>query len=418
MARTLDVYLEQRTLEQRIVGHLIQDDGGQMLFGYDPSWLENSDSIALSRSLPLREEQFKQKECRGFFGGILPEEGNRKVIAKILQISDKNDFAMLERIGGECAGALTFVPEGEPPPEPDGEYRELTDAELADILQTLPKRPLLAGEKGVRLSLAGAQDKIAVRVDSNGKISLPLHYAPSTHILKPAIATWAGVVSNETFCMALAQAVGLRAAKTTAHKVGEIEFLLSERYDRSIDENGVIHRLHQEDVCQALGIPSEIKYQAEGGPGLKECFALLRLASSNAVTDLRDLLDAVMFNLLIGNNDSHAKNYSVLYGGDGKGRLAPLYDLVCTIYYPEIENRLAMPIGGQANPDLVYPKEIEAFARDANLGVAQTRRRVTELAELVRTKVDGIDKPDETAEKIAGLIADRCDSVLSRFTSS
>jgi hypothetical protein len=214
------------------------------------------------------------------------------------------------------------------------------------------------------------------------------------------------------------QAVGLRAAKTTAHKVGEIEFLLSERYDRTIDENGVIHRLHQEDVCQALGIPSEIKYQVEGGPGLKECFALLRIASSNAVADLRDLLDAVMFNLLIGNNDSHAKNYSILYGVDGKGRLAPLYDLVCTAYSPEIENQLAMKIGGQANPDLVYAKEIEAFARDANLGVAQTRRRVIQLAELVRTRVADIDKPDETAEKIARLIADRCDSVLSRFTSS
>jgi serine/threonine-protein kinase HipA len=413
MARTLDVYIEQR-----IVGHLNQDDGGQMLFSYDPSWLESSDSFALSRSLPLREEQFKQKDCQGFFGGLLPEEGNRKVIAEILQISDKNDFAMLERIGGECAGALTFVPEGAPPPERDCEYRELTDEELADILQTLPRRPLLAGEKGVRLSLAGAQDKIAVRVDGNGKISLPLHYAPSTHILKPAIATWEGIVSNETFCMALAQAVGLRVAKTTAHKVGEIEFLLSERYDRAIDENGVIHRLHQEDICQALGIPSEIKYQTEGGPGLKECFALLRLASSNAVTDLRALLDAVMFNLLIGNNDSHAKNYSILYGGDDKARLAPLYDLVCTVYYPEIENRLAMKIGGQANPDLVYPKEIEAFARDANLGVAQTRRRVIEFAELVRTKVDGIDKPDETAQNIAVMIAERCDSVLSRFTSS
>ena len=413
MARTLDVYLEQR-----IVGHLIQDNGGQMLFSYVPSWLESSDSFALSRSLPLREEQFKQKECKGFFGGILPEQGNRKVIAKILQISDQNDFAMLERIGGECAGALTFVPEGEPPPGPDNEYRELTDEELADILQTLPKRPLLAGEKGVRLSLAGAQDKIAVRVDDNGKISLPLNYAPSTHILKPATATWEGLVSNETFCMALAKAIGLRAAKTTGHKIGETEYLLSERYDRAIDETGVIHRLHQEDFCQVLGIHSENKYEAEGGPGLKECFALLRLASSNAVADLRGLLDAVFFNLIIGNNDAHAKNYSILYGGDGKGRLAPLYDLVCTVYYPEIENQFAMKIGGQSNPDLVYPKEIETFAKDANLGVAQVRRRVAELAELVRTKVDGIDKPDETAEKIAALIVERCDSVLSRFTSS
>lgn len=410
MARTLDVYLEEQ-----LIGHLLQDDGGQMLFRYAPVWLESSECFPISRSLPLREEEFKQKECRGFFGGILPEQSNRKTIATILQISDKNDFAMLERIGGECAGALTFVPEGGPPPRTDSDYRQLSDAELTEILETLPKRPLLAGEKGVRLSLAGAQDKIAVRLDADGKLSLPLNYAPSTHILKPAIATWEGLVSNETYCMALAQAVGLQSAPTSAHKIGEIEYLLSERYDRAIDGDGTIHRLHQEDFCQALGIPSEIKYQAEGGPGLRDCFALLRLASGNAVVDLRELLNAIIFNLLIGNNDAHAKNYSILYGRDGKARLAPLYDLVCTVYYPEIENKLAMKIGGETNPDLIYPNEIEVFAKDAGLAVAATKRSVLDLAELVREKTAEIDQPDGTSEELAKLIVERCESVFARF---
>ena len=342
MARTLDVYLEQQ-----LVGHLVQDDGGQMLFRYAPVWLESSESFPISRSLPLREEEFTEKQCKGFFGGILPEQGNRTIIARILQISDRNDFAMLERIGGECAGALTFVPSGETPPRNDSDYRELSDAELTGTLEMLPRRPLLAGEKGVRLSLAGEKDKIAVRLDAQGRIYLPLNYAPSTHILKPAIATWEGLVSNETYCMALAQAVGLKTAPTSAHKIGEIEYLLSQRYDRAIDEHGTIHRLHQEDFCQALGVPAEIKYQAEGGPGLKDCFVLLRLASSNAVVDLRELLNAIIFNLLIGNNDAHAKNYSLLYERDGKARLAPLYDLVCTVYYREIENKLAMRVGGE-----------------------------------------------------------------------
>ena len=172
------------------------------------------------------------------------------------------------------------------PPAPDTDYRELTDKELADILRTLPKRPLLAGEQGVRLSLAGAQDKIAVRVDPGGRISLPLGYTPSTHVLKPAIATWEGVVSNEVFCMGLARAIGLAAAETTAHQLEDVPYLLSRRYDRTLDQNGTVRRLHQEDFCQALGVPSEIKYQAEGGPGLRDCFALLRVASSNPVQDL------------------------------------------------------------------------------------------------------------------------------------
>lgn len=411
MARTLNVYLEQQ-----LIGHLVQDDGGQMLFRYAEAWLESSENFPISRSLPLREEEFKQKECKGFFGGILPEQGNRTVIAKILQISDRNDFAMLERIGGECAGALTFVPEGEAPSRTDSDYRQLSDAELTEILEMLPKRPLLAGEKGVRLSLAGAQDKIAVRLDAAGKIYLPLNYAPSTHILKPAIATWEGLVSNETYCMALAQAIGLQAAPTTAHKVGGIEYLLSRRYDREVEGGGTIHRLHQEDFCQALGVPSEIKYQAEGGPGLKDCFALLRLASSNAVVDLRELLNAVILNLLIGNNDAHAKNYSLLYERDGKARLAPLYDLVCTVYYPEIENKLAMKIGGEVNPDLIYPKEIEAFAKEAGLAAAATKRSVSDMAALVRDKAAEVEQPDETAKELAKLIADRCESILSRFS--
>ncbi len=410
MARTLHVYIEQQ-----IAGHLVQDDDGQMLFRYHPDWLKSAGGFALSHSLPLRERAFRQKECRGFFGGILPEEANRKVIARILQISEKNDFAMLERIGGECAGALTFVPEDEAPPQPGSEYRELSDAELIEILETLPKRPLLAGEKDVRLSLAGAQDKIAVKVDGKGKIFLPLNYAPSTHILKPAVATWEGLVSNEAYCMALARAAGLKAAATSAHKLGGIEYLLSERYDRAVDEDGTVHRLHQEDFCQALGIPSEIKYQSEGGPGLKDCFSLLRLASSNIVADVRDLLNAVVFNLLIGNNDAHAKNYSILYGPGGRGRLAPLYDLVCTVCYPEIENRLAMKIGGEANPELISRKNIEAFAREASLGVALVRRSVVELTELVRDKSALIEQPDETAEKLKELIAARCESVLSRL---
>jgi len=404
MARTLDVYLAHE-----LVGRLIQDDHGQVAFDYAASWLDKDGAFPISHSLPLRPERFTQKECIGFFGGILPEEGNRKVIARILQISDKNDFAMLERIGGECAGALTFLPEGSAPPAPHNDYRELSGGELADILRTLPKRPLLAGEKGVRMSLAGAQDKIAVRVDADGTISLPLGYAPSTHILKPAIATWEGVVSNEVFCMRLARTVGLAAAETTAHQVEDIAYLLSERYDRTIDKDGTVQRLHQEDFCQALGIPPEIKYEAEGGPGLKECIAMLRRTSDNPVQDLGAMIDAVFFNLLIGNNDAHAKNYALLYGTDGTRRLAPLYDLVSTVYYPEIENRLAMKIGGEANPDLVSGKEIEAFAKDAELGPALVKRRVSEFADRLRLRIREMEKPDEIAEQLAVLISERCE---------
>src|SRR5665213_3765819 len=156
MAKALDVYLHNH-----LVGNLIQDDGGQMAFRYAESWLNTSGAKPLSQSLPLRKERFARKECRGFFAGILAEEGKREIIARNLGISARNDFAMLEQIGGECAGAVTFVPAGDALPERNYSYRTLSSEELTAILKELPKRPLLAGEEGIRLSLAGADSQIA-----------------------------------------------------------------------------------------------------------------------------------------------------------------------------------------------------------------------------------------------------------------
>ena len=337
MAKTLDVYLHDE-----LVGNLIQDDHGQMLFEYAPNWLGKSDATPLSQSLPLRKASFTRNECRGFFAGILPEGDKREIIARNLGISPRNDFAMLEQIGGECAGAVTFLPAGQPLPGCSHSYRTLSSSELASILKELPKRPLLAGEKGIRLSLAGAQDKIAVRIEGD-EISLPLGDAPSTHILKPNIEHFAGLVFNEAFAMRLAAAVNLPVAKVETRTVEGIEYLLVERYDRTQRKSGettVLDRLHQEDFCQAQNIVPETKYQKEGGPSLKRCFQLLREASSAPVIDLAHLLDAVIFNYLVGNNDAHGKNFSLLYYGVGTAnqeiRFAPLYDIVSTVYYPEL----------------------------------------------------------------------------------
>ena len=228
MPRTLDVYLHRN-----LVGKLVQDDHGQMVFDYAESWLNNSDAIALSHSLPLRKERFNRNACRGFFAGILPEESKRKIIARNLGISAQNDFAMLEQIGGECAGAVTFILAGKSLPEHDDRYRPLTRQELAEILKTLPRRPLMAGEEGIRLSLAGAQDKIAVRV-LDDQISIPLGGSPSTHILKPAIERFEGTVFNEALCMKLANAIGMPTAKAEIGNVEGIDYLLVERYDRAV----------------------------------------------------------------------------------------------------------------------------------------------------------------------------------------
>lgn len=413
MARSLDVYFGDH-----VAGQLTQDDGGQMSFRYGETWLNKEGAVPLSQSLPLRRERFRTKECRGFFGGILPEQEKRKIIAGNLGISARNDYAMLERIGGECAGAVTFVPAGGALPELNYDYRKLSEQELASILRELPKRPLLAGEEGIRLSLAGAQDKVAVRIE-DGEISVPLGGAPSTHILKPAVERFEGVVFNEALCMKLAAAAGLQAAAVEIRSVDGIDFLVVERYDRlhslSPDGTATVERLHQEDFCQALGVISESKYQKEGGPSLKQCFGLLREVSSTPVIDLARLLDAVIYNYLVGNNDAHGKNLSLLYKPLEKGRretrLSPLYDIVSTLNYPELSREMAMKIGGQYSSEKVAPRDFEQLAEEAGLGRPLVGRRVRELADAVFASLGKVEVTHPTAEKVAALVRERCEKV-------
>lgn len=411
MPRTLDVYLRRE-----LVGQLIQDEHGQMAFYYAQSWLNNAEAIPLSHSLPLRKERFNRNECRGFFAGVLPDESKREIIAKNLGISARNDFAMLEQIGGECAGAVTFIPTGESLPDRNYSYRELTSERLAEILRQLPRRPLMAGEDGIRLSLAGGQDKIAVHV-SNNQISIPLGGAPSTHILKPAIEHFEGIVFNEFFCMKLAHAIGLHTAKAKVGKVENIDYLLVERYDRTIlkNSNGTesLEREHQEDFCQALGIIPDNKYQNEGGPSLKQCFALLRELSSAPVIDLQRLLDAVIYNFLIGNHDAHGKNFSLLYGSET--RLAPLYDVLSTAYYPDLAKKMAMKIGGEYVSDKVLPRHFDQLADEAGLAKPIVKRRVRELAEIALSKIPDMITSHPATKPVATLVQSRCTKTLEKF---
>jgi serine/threonine-protein kinase HipA len=246
---------------------------------------------------------------------------------------------------------------------------------------------------------------------------MPLGGAPTTHILKPAIERFKGIVFNESLCMKLAHAIGLHTARTQTGKVEDIDYLLVERYDRTLvkDSGGVefLERDHQEDFCQALGIVPENKYQAEGGPSLKQCFALLRELSSAPVIDLQRLLDAVIFNFLIGNHDAHGKNFSLLYGRET--RLAPLYDVLSTAYYPELSRKMAMKIGSEYASDKVLPKDFEQLAEEAGLAKPMVKRRVSELAEEVQSKAPGLATEYRVANAVAALIQNRCTRVLEKF---
>jgi serine/threonine-protein kinase HipA len=193
------------------VGRLWVDERNRFVFQYDRGWLQKEGAIPLSLSLPLGEQPFEDDTARPFFANLLPEAEIRKIIVRRPRISEKNDFALLKEIGGECAGAVSVVPEGVRPSVKGG-YREVNEAQLHKIIVELHRRPLLAGDKGIRLSLAGAQHKLPVYIEED-RIFLPTGNAPSSHILKPSIAGFEGTVENEAFCMMLAARMGLSVPK-------------------------------------------------------------------------------------------------------------------------------------------------------------------------------------------------------------
>jgi serine/threonine-protein kinase HipA len=372
MARDLIVYLQGE-----VAGTLRQEDSGRLTFTYARECLERPEARQLSLSLPLREEPFDDRQARPYFAGLLPDDVARERLARYLGVTSKNDFALLAEVGGECAGAVALFPPGvEPPPEGEGNYRFLNEAALARILRDLPRRPLRArGE--LRLSLAGAQDKIALL--KAGDFFLPLGDRPTSHILKPAVEHFADIVPNECFCMLLAARLGLEAPTVEIGSAEGIPFLLIERYDRVPSESGQIRRLHQEDFCQALAIPPENKYQGEGGPSFAQCFRLLDACARPAL-DRLELLRRVLFNFLIGNADAHGKNFALLHRRSGTV-LAPAYDVVCTTVYGDHTDQMAMKIGRKKRFGDVLPSDWESLARKAGLAPARVRRDLLAMAE-------------------------------------
>ena len=372
--------------DERHVGRFTRDEGGQTSFVYSVDWLQRGDAPALSVSLPKRAEPYPHRECLPFFRGLLPEEGQRDAAAQVLDISPEDDLSFLERLGGDVAGAIRFLPPEELPTRQvtDQQARPLDEADLIRVLDALPERPLLAGGKDLRLSLAGTRPKVPVVLENNA-IALPAPGQPTTHILKLPATNFPGIIENEVFAMHLAAAVGLDAVPVEAYLVQGRTFILVERYDRSVDADGGVRRLHQENFCQALGVLPERKHASEGDPTLKNCFTLLRHVAFQPAVEVLKLLDAVIFNLIIGNTHAHGKKFSILYTETGP-HFAPLYDLLVTVAYQKLSARMAMKIGGRKTLAEMDIKAWREFAADVTLGFPLIRRRAIEISEGVKAK--------------------------------
>jgi serine/threonine-protein kinase HipA len=432
----LDVWLYGRR-----AGRLEQLDG-RMHFAYAADYVA-ARGAPLSCSLPLGDRSYAA-EAETFFANLLPEGEVRALVARRLGVSAGNDFGLLYAIGGDCAGAVTLLPPAAAPDEgsyapgdanatsgagvprgaePDaglwppgdanassaGEVRWLDEPALAAALDELPRRPLLADpDEGIRLSLAGAQDKLPVVV-RDGRIGIPLGRTPSTHIVKTPIARFDDTVANEAFCLDLARSIGLNAASAEVREADGREFLLVERYDRRHAADGRVERIHQEDFCQALAVPPQLKYESEGGPGLADCFGVLDGSSTDPGLDRVALLDAVTLNFVLGNHDAHGKNFSLLLADSGV-RLAPLYDLVSTAVYPSLDRKMAMKLGGEQRPDYVLRRHVERFAEQTGLGAAAVRRRMLRVAERARgDAAESVDRigPRPVLERVLEIVERR-----------
>lgn len=351
-------------------------------FIYEGSYLAAANPVPLSVSLPLRAEPFSGSVVRNWFCNLLPEGAVRDAIEARLRLPARDDFALLVAIGGECAGAVSVG---------DRTAIQAPDDEDTDLETLLYLQGGLGGDGSWatlaaprRLSLAGAQDKIAVVRDSDGRLRLPQRGEPSTHILKPDSRRLPGLRDLEAMGLSLARAVGLTVAPAELAVVAGARALLVTRYDRRPAANGGIERLHQEDFCQALGYPAELKYESHGGPSLARCSHLLRDLRLGPAA-VQGLLDWVAFCAVIGNADAHAKNLALLCGPDGVRRLAPFYDLVPTIALPEslVDRAPALRIGTATRIDAIDDAAWTAFARDAGYAPRFVRQRVADLAEQV-----------------------------------
>ena len=334
-----------------LAGYLFTTSDRGIVFKYDEKYV-NDNGQPLSLSLPLRYEEFSQRQCMPYFSGLLPEGSIKNRISEYLHISESSTIKFLQVLGGECSGTVSFY-------DSDSEcrfakkswelseenYLSLSEETFIDLIKESKNRPMLLGTKDLRLSLAGAQEKISLAFFNNAW-HIPKNGAPSTHILKPTrTGNLSSIAENEFFCMNLAKKMNIPVPKSQLINLDSIPIFVCKRYDRNLNEDKmIIERIHQEDFCQALGIMNDIKYQADGGPSYKSCVDLIKNRFSNKIEQMNVLLRTMLFNYIIGNCDAHGKNFSLVYA-NSEILLSPLYDLVSTTVYPSLTTKMAMKLG-------------------------------------------------------------------------
>ncbi len=407
-------------LRGRRVGVVRRATGDRLSFTYEEEWRDAEGAYPLSHSLPLLALAHGDGPVRAYLEGLLPER--KEVLdswGKRFQVSGGNAYGLLANVGEECPGAVQFVTIERAEKmggEPAGPLEWLTESEVADrlrnVIQVYGRGAAVKGAGGY-FSLAGAQPKIVLYRDGD-RWAATTAALPSTHILKPPAMDLDHLAMNEHFCLLLSDELGLPTARSEVLLVEDQVAFVVERFDRIWVAEGQVERIHQEDMCQALGVRPASKYESEGGPGLVQCGQLLIENACEPDVDLPSFIDAVALNWLILGTDAHAKNYALIYNGS-RPSLAPLYDVISILPYPQVEYpgkaRLAMRIGTEYRAAYVRRRHWEALARSLEVDEAAVVDRVTALLSdvpaalnRVRDRIGATGADDAFGEQLTAMI--------------
>ncbi|MEX0729423.1 MAG: type II toxin-antitoxin system HipA family toxin [Aquisalimonadaceae bacterium] len=351
--------------------HRRAERGRELLsFSYASNWLRSGPGVPLSASMPLSNEEYGHTLISNFLWGLLPEnEMTLHAWARRHKVGLGSGFGLLSNMGEDCAGAVQFVPPDRQDALRAGALEPISEQAIGAELRRILDDP--GGPGGLelgRFSLAGAQSKIALRAVDGGW-AVPSGAEPTSHIIKPARADIPGHAENEHFCLMLAAELGFRAAHSKVHYFDGQSAIVVERYDRRVQDDALL-RIHQEDMCQALGVHPTNKYENDGGPGLADMTGILGRVTTRHARDKEALFRAALLNLIIGGTDAHAKNYSIVYGRDQQAVLAPLYDVASFLPYMKPGDRLppfAMYFSGHGKDQTIMPRHIEAQANASGI---------------------------------------------------
>ncbi|PWY55903.1 serine/threonine protein kinase [Legionella qingyii] len=404
-----------------LVGMLEKMSQGGLKFTYHQDWLNQAGARPISLSLPLIEQTYTGDVVYNFFDNLLPD--NQQIRARIqarFQIATSQPFDLLAGIGRDCVGAIQLMTGPLTEFEKTIKFKPLTEQKIASILRNYQINPLGMSQEDedFRISIAGAQEKTAFLYHQNQWCE-PLQETPTTHIFKLPIGMIAhqqmdlrDSCENEWLCSLLAKSYGLPTADCEILQFEDIKVLSVERFDRRLSrDKSWLMRLPQEDTCQALGVSYNIKYQSDGGPGIKDIMKLL-LGSANSIADRDMFYRAQVFFWLIAGIDGHAKNFSLFIEPEGKYRLTPLYDIMSA--YPLIKNnqlqiqkiKMAMALKGKNNHYHWHTLQRRHFidtAKDANYS--------SERAELILNEM--LERTDSVIQEVAKQLPSQFPSHIS-----